>query len=299
MPRRDLASILALMLLAPGCTLDLSGLRGAPPFDAGPGVDAGEVDAAGFDAGPGFDAGENDGGGFDAGRTDGGSCTGPDTCEGETAVQCVGGELQRLSCPAMSGYCDMGACVDWACMPNELFCSPDGADVVQCDPRGAGSSTSATCSRGCDGGACRAQTSCPVSVIHTMSAGTYRVDLCGQGADDTFYEPPTTDDCSGYANGPDVIVRVEVAVAGRYQIELVDDDGSRRVDPVLYQRAQCDAEDTMLDCDDDGRGSQDSIMVRDLAAGDHFFVLDCFLYDPPGPNNRRYCGNVELTVTRL
>lgn len=269
----------------------------AGPIDGGP-IDGGPIDGGPIDGGP-IDGGPIDGGPIDGGPVDAGCTSADDRCEGETAVQCVGGALVSTDCAAAAQYCDVptSTCMPQVCTPAAAVCSSDQTSVTTCNANGSDSS-SAACSRGCDAGACRAPTACSSAVAMTITGGTHALDLCGAG-DDRDFGYDTDDDCNSFDPGEDLIVRLDVNRAGMYQIEVVDDDGSAIVDPLVYVWTACDDGGTQIWCDDDSRGGGEARMTVNLTAGDYFVIVDSLNYDPSGSNNERTCGNVELIVTRL
>jgi hypothetical protein len=280
----------ALALSSSGCFLDRSPLGGAGgPLDGGrPGPST--------DAGPRPDGGPGPEG--DAGPPDAGPPPCVERCEEERALTCRTG---TVDCVPMGAYCavegGLAVCVPRVCDPGTTGCSMDGASVILCDARGTAILSSTPCSRGCAAGACRPETPCALTVERVVSEGTHTVDLCGGGNDS---EHTDFDDCLAPTvdSGEDRVVRLEVSRAGRYRLELRDTSDASLVDPVLYVRSRCDDEESVIACHNNVLGTLNASLELDLAAGDHFLMLDSYDYRLTGSLGTG-CGRVELVVTRL
>lgn len=237
----------------------------------------------------------------------GSGCTAADQrCDGEVALLCADGRLRAVDCAGSNAWCDEMSgeprCVSRICVPSDVSCSSDGSSVTTCDARGS-SFSEERCPRGCADGACRPETPCSLAVLHTLGDGaeTLRVDLCGN-VDDTDYAKVDGDGCpnGSEANSEDVVLRLPVARAGRYRIDVVDVDADRIVDPAVYVWSDCASPASQVGCDDQGgEAADDARLEVDLTPGDWFVMVDAYDYNPVGLNNTRTCGEVEVRVTPL
>lgn len=275
----------------------------------GDGEDAGGqgVDA-GFDAGPGFDAG-----GVDAGVTE---CESDEPfCRGDGLVTCVGGFEQVQNCQASGGYCDEGGCRAWNCEPGSRECNGDLSAVVVCDARGVGTQEIECPTGVCDEetGNCEGVAPGRCMGLPALFPGSREtVDLCARSNDETYVG---TDECDMRfrANAGDQVFALLIESGGRYAIEVEDDEITRPIDTVVYLRRVCDEAGTQLGCDDDtacssfpipdpscqdGRDVGHARLEIDLEPGTYYVVADAFLYDA-GDGRRSVCGDVAVRVDAL
>ncbi|HJL14682.1 MAG TPA: hypothetical protein RMH99_03440 [Sandaracinaceae bacterium LLY-WYZ-13_1] len=279
------AVVAAAALVAVGCFVPRTGTRGldgaAPRQDAGtPNADASR---------PPVDAGE--------------TCEPADArCDGTLAIRCEEGRPNVLECAPMGHCVDDDStgprCAPNACTPGALACSADGAFVTQCNAEGTGSTQLEACSRGCEAGACRAQTPCGSTVYTTTVSGSWELNLCDHENTRDYRSAAGCGDDEA-ADGPEIVVRLEVDRRRRYRVEAFDRD-DRHVDPVVYVRSACDDGASQIACDDQGGAeSDDASLEVELDAGDHFVVFDTKVYGVFGFGNDRHCGDVELAITPL
>lgn len=294
-------AVLSIGFLAGGCMLDRSSLGSDPATDAAtPPIDAG----APRDSGPApvVDAGPVDAGAADAGRPiDSGPppCT-ADRCDGDVARICVGGVLTEMPC-APEGRCvesDTGArCEPYSCTPGATACSADGTAAETCNASGTELS-SEPCSRGCVApGTCRPPTPCDSAIAATLRPGdTMTFNTCGESSDDAYLNVPGHCTVEGLT-GSDVMLRLDIARAGRYRITATDAHPGRSVDPVVYVRTACADRGSQLGCDDDGGEDRSALLELDLAPGGYFLVVDSY----QGWFNSTYlrCGRIAVSVAAV
>ncbi|HHH27439.1 MAG TPA: hypothetical protein ENK57_03685 [Polyangiaceae bacterium] len=113
---------------------------------------------------------------------------------------------------------------------------------------------------------------------------TIHLNLC-DAAGTREHSDMHSNDCGGQPTGPDMLVRVNVAVGGRYRLLTSSD-----ADPLIYLRRVCDDQDSQITCRDDNASNFNARITRDFSAGDHFLVVDQYLEgDGTG------CGELNLS----
>jgi hypothetical protein len=136
--------------------------------------------------------------------------------------------------------------------------------------------TDETCTGGEPG--CAEDCSLPRLIAAPGDGASVEVTGSTTGANDDF----RTMTCGG-GGAPDHVFALDVAEADTYEMRTTD-PGARSYDTVLILRSECDRSSSTIWCHDDIVPGEDrySLIVRSLAAGRYFIIVDGYDWDDHG-----------------
>ncbi len=232
-----------------------------------------------------------------------------------------GQDVGRIRCVARDAYCGEdragnAACIERACEPGALSCSPDGSSVVACNEIGSGfSDVVEECDNGCadDGVSCAGgtvdppdPTTCDLADFTLLTPGDVEFSLCDESNSASNAQ---SDACRFNYEGNDRTFALVLTEPTDVVLDLRDNDGGAAIDTVLYIRGNCDDAASQIACDDDvscdssdidtggcvdGSQPRQSRLELSLDAGTYYVVADQYSYTSRRTGTRFGCGDVLL-----